>query len=183
MKGMQLQLFDDLPLPPRPSYLDKDVTDAVVERILPEIIGWMYESKHSPIQSEIDTIKTDLFSAIQYDDDSYDITKNLEGDGWSVDRELVDILDSVPYYRHEAHKKIVHQNWVLKHGVVPKFSVGSMVCFLLKGKQETGEITRIHPEEAQYTIYCTQHGHVRVGTGTNGYLIDFEVCKSPRENI
>jgi hypothetical protein len=176
MKGMQLQLFDDLPLPPRPSYLDKEVTDAVVERIFPEIMGWMYEPKHFSSQSEIASIKAELFSAIQYDDDSYDIARNLEREGWDCGRELVDVLDSVPQYRHEVHKRIIQQNWVLKYGVVPKFSVGDAVVFTLKGKQETGEITRIHPETAQYTIYCAQHGHVRKGVGVHGHIIDFEAC-------
>lgn len=178
MKGMQLQLFNDLPLPPRPSYIDKEVTNIVVERIFPEIIDWMYESNRSPSQSEIDSIKAELFSAIQYDDDSYNIAKNLEGEGWDAGRELVDVLDSVSRHRYEAHKKIIHQNWILKHGVVPKFSVGDTVSFALKGKQETGEITRVHPETAQYTIYCAQHGHVRKGAGTHGHIVNFEECKS-----
>jgi len=179
---MQLQLFNDLPLPPRPSCFDKKVTNVVVDRIFPEIMDWMREFKYSPSHSEIDSIKEELFLVIQHNNDSYEIVKNLEDKGWDADRRLLDVLDSVPHYRHEAHKKIVHQDWVLKHGVVPKFSVGDMVSFAFKGKQETGEITRVHPEEAQYTIYCTQHGHVRQGSGTHGHIIDFERCEFSKEN-
>ena len=176
MKGMQFQLFDDLPLPPRPSYIDKEVVTVTVEKIAPELIKWMHQSRHFPSQAEIDAIKAEIFSAIEHEDDAYRIAKDLEYAGWDSDGELVDILNNVSRHRYDAHKEIIHQNWVLKHGIVPKFSIGDNVLFTFKNRQETGEIIRVSPETAQYTIHCPQHGHVKKGVGTHGHVINFEEC-------
>lgn len=181
MKGMQLQLFDDLPLPPRPSQYAKEVNDAIVERITPSIVNWMYHVDSPPSPEEVESLKEDIFSAIEYEEDSYKIAKSLEYAGWDPDGELVDILDVVGRYRYEAYKDHVYNSWILKHGVIPKFSIGDSVVFAHRGRQETGEIIRVYPEMAQYTIHCPQHGHVKKGPGTHGHIINFEECKPHKE--
>jgi hypothetical protein len=182
MKGMQLQLFDDLPIPPRPSQYAKEVNDAIVERITPDIVNWIcHGGDTAPGLEEIDDIKTEIFSAIEYEEDPYGIAKSLEYAGWDSDGELVHILDNVGRYRYEAYKDHVYNSWILKHGVVPKFSIGDSVVFAHRGRQETGEVIRVYPEMAQYTIHCPQHGHIKKGVGTHGHIINFEDCSKPHE--
>lgn len=182
MTGMQLQLFDDLPPPPRPSQYDKEVNDAIVERITPDIINWICRGGDTiPGLKEIDDIKTEISSAIEYEEDPYRIAKSLEYAGWDPDGELVDILDNIGRYRYEVYKDHVYNSWILKHGVLPKFSIGDSVVFAYRGRQETGEIIRVYPEMAQYTIHCSQHGHVKKGAGTHGHIINFEDCSKPPE--
>ena len=176
MQGMQFQLFDDLPLPPRPPYLSKEVNTLVAERVTPKIIQWVCQEGGPPSSQELEAIKADIFSAIEYDDDAYQIAKNLEHAGWDPDTGLVDLLDDVAHQRHLAHKEIVYRNWILTHGVTAKFVVGDQVTFTFKGKNEIGEIIRIYPDTAQYTIHCPQHGHVKKGAGTHGHIINFEEC-------
>lgn len=176
MHGMQLQLFDDLPLPPRPSYLSAEVCTLTTERVAPKIIQWVCQESGTPSSQELEAIEADIFSAIECDDDAYQIAKNLEHAGWDPDAELVDLLDDVAYQRHLAHKEIVQLNWILAHGVTAKFAVGDQVSFTFKGKKETGEIIRIYPDTAQYTIHCPQHGHIKKGAGTHGHIINFEEC-------
>ena len=182
MKGMQLQLFDDLPLPPRPSHFCDDVTYAVIDKIMNPVLVWMYQGRYSPPESEREEVKEDLFTAIQWDDDAYKIAKSLEHAGWDSDGELLDILDSVSRYRYDTHKELVYYSWILKHGVTPRFSLGDKVSFNLKGKFEIGEIIRVHADTAKYTIHCPQHGHVKSGVGTHGHIIHFEEC-SPVEVV
>ena len=176
MKGMQLQLFSDLPLPPRPSQYCDEVTHLTVDKVLKSILKWMYHGNYSPPQSEIDDLKEDIFTAIQWDDDGYKIAKNLESAGWDSDGELVDLLDDVARHRYEAHEGLVHREWILKHGVEPKFSVGDKVSFKYKGGFDVGEVTKIHHSNAKYVIFCEHRGHIRVGAGTHGLVIPFEDC-------
>lgn len=176
MQGMQLQLFDDLPLPPRPSYLSEEVNSLTTERVVPKIIQWVCQEGGTPSAQELEAIKAEIFSAIEYDDDAYQIAKNLEYVGWDPDADLVNLLDDVAHQRYLAHKEIVYCSWILAYGVTAKFALGDQVSFTFKGKKETGEIIKIYPDTAQYTIHCPQHGHVKKGAGTHGHIINFEEC-------
>jgi len=180
MNGMQLQLFGDLPLPPRPSQYSDSVTNIVVDKILKSIFKWVHHEKYTPSQNEIDEVKSELFNAIQWDDDPYQIAKNLEYSGWEPDGELVDLLGNVSHYRYDAHADIVKHEWILKYGVEPKFSIGDKVSFKNKNGFEIGEVVDIYADAAKYAIYCEHRGHVRKGVGTRGNVIPFEDC-SPVE--
>ena len=178
MIGMQLQLFDDLPLPPRPSQFCDEITHEIIDKIMNPVLVWMYQGRYSPPPSQIDEVKEDLFTAIQWDDDAYEVAKNLEHAGWDSDSDLVDILDQISYHRLDAHKNLVFNDWILKHGVTPKFSLGEKIGFKLKGKTEIGEIIHVYHDSAKYVIHCPHHGHVKSGAGTHGHVIPFEECFS-----
>jgi len=176
MYGMQLQLFNDLPLPPRPTQYCDEVAYAIVDKVLKSIISWMYHGKFSPPQRELDDLKEDIFTAIQWSDDPFEIAKNLEQAGWDCDGELVDLLGCVSKYRSEAYEDFIQHKWILKYGVEPKLSAGDVVSFKYKGSFDTGEVTKIYPSSAKYLVYCSHRGHVKEGVGTHGHIIPFEDC-------
>jgi hypothetical protein len=53
---------------------------------------------------------------------------------------------------------------------LPK-KIGDIVSFWSYGGKTTGEITKLHPETGEYTVFCKTLGHVREGKGIYGFVV------------
>jgi hypothetical protein len=173
LKGMQMQLFNDLPIPKRPSIHSDEVTLETVKRILPRVLAWI---GGQPSSQDIDNITDDLVKSIRYENETYDIMSGLDRDcGWVVNDELYDILNDVEEIKYFVWKEFI-ADWVLKNGIMPKHSIGDEVKY--KSRKDLrpidGEIVKINNKLAEYTVYSSSLGHVRKGNGTHGVVVEFE---------
>lgn len=113
---------------------------------------------------------------------TFDLAKALDGDGWSIDDDVLDILRDSDGHHSDAHRAAVAE-WVESRRIRPLRDVGEAVSFEVRGEQLDGEITRVDAAQATYTIYVPSLGHVRAGVGTNGIIIPFEqvhgLCPAP----
>jgi hypothetical protein len=152
MFGMQLQLFDNLPLPPRPGYYSNEVTLDLVDSVLPHISKWICDDGTPLSDLELEDIRDDLSSIVDFEDDPYKILKGLEHLGYDgADRRLYDIMSNVADIRWSIWKQHVN-SWVLRNGVITKFSVGDVVDFRHNGEMKTGRIKAIYENTAEYSI-------------------------------
>jgi hypothetical protein len=171
MHGMQLKLFecDD---PPRPKVYSEDVLEMTLDKLMPSVMKW-----HGSSSGEEGEIREDVKCAIEFEDNSYEIVKYLEDTCfWSVDRDLIDVMDEVSHFRYLSHKYYV-EKWVLNNGVTPKGQLGQSVSFKQKGQQVAGTIKKIIEEEAKYLVFCPELGHVESGIGTHGTYLPYEDVK------
>ena len=149
-------------IPKRPSY--KDVIDIPLLELATEL-----ESEHFGTRSGI---FDDLKSCVSQDMNGYKLAKDLERScGWSIDCALVERLDSIDcyYLLEEATKR-----WVIENNIQLPKKIGNVVSFWEQGVKITGEVTWLHQETAEYTVFCESEGHVREGSGTHGYIIMME---------
>lgn len=116
--------------------------------------------------------------AIRYDDDGYDVCRNLDNDGWDCDAQMVEIMDNAGFYKSRYHDGLVAE-WVKDNNIAPPFPLGTKVRFTrgMKGPL-VGEIIRIDSEKAQYLVFCADQGHVREGIGTHGCMVEYEKCEA-----
>lgn len=167
---VQLPLFSDLPIPPRPKRFSEGVLEDTVSRIMPSIMKWYGDAD----ADEEDEIRSDVKSVLEFEDDSYELTKELEDSlHWSVDRKLIDVLDEVGQYRDAAHKDAVYA-WVVQNCVTPKIALEQEVQFRFRGKSVTGIVTQIYENEAAYCVLSKELGHVRTGIGVHGLILPYE---------
>jgi len=172
MTGMQLQLFPDLPLPPRPKYFSDEVTGELIDSIIPKVASWLQDGRSSPISvSEIEEGKADLSVVIDYEDDAYKILRGLDDLGWSVDDELHDIMKEVSRFRYNIWKDHVH-HWVLKNGITPRHNIGDVVQFNSEGKLKQGVIRKSYPRTAEYAIHLEEESSKK--KGYVGSIVHFE---------
>lgn len=180
--GMQGTLFD-CGYPPRPKMYGGDVTELVLDALMPKVLDWMRSAGDDPdtmSDGYVAEVRDDIRDAIEHEDDGYKIVRALERDGWSVDRELVDILDDAIFERIEAHKSAV-KAWVTTNNVSPKFSVGQRVTFKQRPFDKetvTGEVTKVVDDEATYVVFVESLGHVRNGPGTYGICVPYEFVEA-----
>lgn len=173
--GMQMTLFD-CGYPPRPKMYDGDVTELVLDELMPKVLAWMRSTGDSPdamSEDYVDEVRDDIRSAIELEDDSYEIVRSLEHDGWSVDRDLIDVMDDAAMLRIRAHDSRV-ERWVLQHGVLPKFSLGQLVIFKWRHEVKRGVITRLNVEHGTYAVFSEELNHVKKGPGSHAVILPYE---------
>ncbi len=156
MTGMQLQLFLDLPLPPRPKYFGDEVTGELIDSIIPKVVKWLESDRRFRVtDSEFEEIHADLASIVDFEDDAYKIVRGLDDLGWAVDDELHDIMKEVSYSRYDIWKDHVH-HWVLKNGITLKHNIDDKVQFKSDGKVKQGVIRKIYPRTAEYAVFLEE---------------------------
>ncbi len=92
------------------------------------------------------------------------------------DDELVKIMSQAAKKRVEVYHRLV-KSWVKDNLVLPTRKLGEKVKFTWQGKPESGIISKIEPETAQYLVFCEHLGHVRVGVGVQGIYVNYEDVK------
>lgn len=107
-------------------------------------------------------------------EDGYDICRDLERDGWTVDAPLVEHMDG-GWLRSALDDAI--RAWVQREGIVPRLEVGDKVTYELprgllgRREQKTGHVLRIERDRAQYVL---SDGERFPHNGQGGWLKDFE---------
>ncbi len=171
MIGMQLQLFPDLPLPPRPRYFGDEVTLELVDSIIIKVAKWIESDRRFRVtDSELEEIHADLMSIVDFEDDAYKIVRGLDDLGWAVNDELDDIMKEVSHSRYDIWKGHVH-HWVLKNGITLKHNIDDKVQFKSEGKVKQGVIRKIYPQTAEYAVYLEEEASKK---GYVGSIVHFE---------
>jgi len=177
--GMQLKLISGVGNPPRPKIYDAAVTTIYIDKLLPKILDWLYDSDNTKDPEFTDDyltqLKSDLTEATDHSSDGYEITRYLERHcHWACDSALVEILEVSVTLRMATHNCIVAQ-WVLNNGIIPEYSVGQQVTFVQRDKSLVGEITNVDIRCARYIIYCKELGHVKSPkSGRTGTFVGVE---------
>jgi hypothetical protein len=165
---VQLPLFKDLPIPPRPKRFSENVLEETVDLMMPSVMKWFGSSEDE------EEIRDNIKQVLEFEDDSYQIAKELEDNlYWSVDRELINVLDEVKWRRDEAHKGVVYA-WVVQNCVTPKLTLEQKVQFRHKGRILEGIVTKIYESEAKYLVFSEELGHIRSGVGVHGIVLPYE---------
>jgi hypothetical protein len=163
-------------LPHRPSRTDFQVITVAAKALVSKVQNWCNDDA-----STDDETLQHLMDALQYGDtDGYKLASRLEDrHGYDPDEELVDILSAASFKIYDAHKEAVRK-WVAENNIQPQFAVGQIVKYKVNrySKSQTGEITKIDTETAQYTIFDESAGHVRSGVGTIGFVVPYEIVST-----
>lgn len=125
-------------IPRRPRQVDKEVLSDVFDAILLELsaeAGWDMED-----QSENEAAKRAFIDAAQYDEDGYQIMRNLESHGWEGNSTLVEIFNDAPFSACCA-KHV--STWLTYFRVEPVFDIGDVVTFKHGFEKLTGVIEKI----------------------------------------
>jgi len=154
----------------RPKHTDIPAK-AVAEKLADDVMAWLDE-EHTR-ESVID----DLEKAIAYGLDGYAIAKYLDSDlGWSVDADLVEILENSYWIESSLHDKAV-EAWVMACGIKPRLQLWAPVKVKTRAtnnKVVDGLIVSIDEKRGTYTVCIEALGHVREGMGTTGSVLPFE---------
>jgi hypothetical protein len=159
--------------PKRPDRFSDSVAKRAAESLCKEVRQWLGDDAGSN-----EEIVADLVHAMRYVcDDGYEISRRLEGRGYSPDSELVDILDSAGHHKYLAHKEDVKE-WVLANDLKLDLPLGTRVSVEMGGKTHIGEIRDRYEDTVQYSVFIAELGHVREGAGTHGVILGFEKVKA-----
>ena len=91
-------------------------------------------------------------------DNGYEIAKEFEGEGFSPDMELVEILDDVSYDRTKVHETFI-KKWVADNNLKLELGVGQKVIVkLIRNGDVEGEIVKLYPETMQYGFWHEGQG-------------------------
>lgn len=160
----------------RPRYSDEAIALQVAQKLLPRITLWAEEyGTAEQLQKELaDAIhrSAPIFEAEQ-------IAQYLEKRHlWASNEKLVEILDMVDVEANAVHREAVAA-WVSSNAIRPKKAVGDIVevpprAGEFRLRRLAGEIVGINEEQATYTVFVADRGHVRTGLGTHGHILPFE---------
>lgn len=164
-------------IPVRPSLESNEILDKLTDIYFEKVFEWMkVEDKHNYTQQDKDDVKDEIRYVFDRssNDDGDVIVEDFKQLGWSTDRTLIDIMDSVLFDKISVHKDIV-KKWVSDYDIKPKYSIGDIVSYYSfpNNNPIIGEITEIY-DDARYLICSESLCHVKTGTGTNGCIIEFE---------
>lgn len=155
------------PVTPRPSRTDKIITKQVAEKLLPDFARWM---KTDDAEVDQDDLLSDLIKALGYDDDGYEIARNLDHNGYSPDAELVGILDAAGDYRRNIHSE-ARKAWVAATNLQP-VPIDTKVRWPGKPTAGVGVVTKNHLD-GKSTVSFPNLGHAR----GSGYVVEWEELK------
>ena len=124
---------------PRPTANDAVVLEATAKKLAPQVLQWLGDDS-----TDLETIVEDLTKAFRYNDDGYEIAKDLEsGPGYCPDAALVEILNDAVFIKHSILSKL-SEEWV-KHMELKGPEVGTKVKWTKTnpiGKDKIGTVTR-----------------------------------------
>jgi hypothetical protein len=147
----------------RPSRYDEEVIAAGVEAMWPDIQACLGDDPPMD-DAEIEDHKASLRRAFRWTDDAYKVARDLEGDGWDPDQDLVEALETGVWKLFCAEREAT-KAWVAAGGVAATLPIGTRVLHpSLKG--HVGEILpsgeKFDPRlEGRYHVFCAPLGHVR----------------------
>lgn len=157
----------------RPSLTDDRVLHPAATALLEDLKRECHDADFDDESAAI----ADIENAIRYEDDGFRICRALESASWDCDAAMVAVMEKAAHYKYREHREAVAE-WVKVFGVQPSMREGERVTFRHRGgKQHTGSVRSINAEQAQYTIFCEELGHVREGLGTHGTILNYEDCQ------
>lgn len=165
---IQTRLFAN-EFPKRPAYATESVRRRAAEMLLPDVQEWLGDA------SDSEAVLRDQTCALEYGEaDGFELAEKLKRAHWDgVDAFLVEILDDASFRLHEAHAEQVKE-WVRAHDLQLALQIGDPVLAKVRAATYKGEISRLLPDTAQYSVFIPVLGHVRHGIGTNGLILGFE---------
>lgn len=162
------------PPPPRPGLRDQSVLDAALALIWPEIVSWGID------EDDEDSKESIRIGLDDYNLDGYRFARSLDSDGWDVDAALVEILDGASHHLRKAHDAAV-KAWVAEHGWPGvRLPTGTRVRAKVGSRMVEGEVSQPehgaerYDQHAHYLLFCPSEGHVKVGLGSHGFIVDAE---------
>lgn len=159
---------------PRPTKNDPEVLKAAAQALLPEVMDWL---KCNDSEYTEDEILNDLQKALQWNDDGYQIARNL--DSWCPDAALVEILDGAYFAKGTARSKAC-EAWVKENGLTGQ-AIGSRVVSDRHPEAGVGTVLLNHSNGTS-TVNFPKMGHVPEGQiGTWGLILEWERLK-PYDN-
>ena len=159
----------------RPNYFDEEVTNNAIEKLLPELLAFIGVTENHG-EDYVEQVRTDVFNAIEFEDDGYDICRHLDNATWDIDADTVEFMDNnVSSCRYDAHKEIEAQ-WVKDNNIRPKHSIGDVIKFNHPSKslQPVGEVVVMDEKQGRYLVFSEELGHVRTGVGSHGIYVVYE---------
>jgi hypothetical protein len=147
---------------PRPTRNDPQILAAAAKRLAPKVKQWLGHDDDTPIGD----IEADLIMALRYNDDGYEIAKELDGT-YSPDAQLVEILDDASWDRSRA-LEIACTAWVEENKLQP-IPVGTRVTWPRKKDYGEGVVGHNFPD-GRATVAFEKLGQ-KVGTG---YIVEWE---------
>jgi hypothetical protein len=147
------------PTQKRPTLEDKAVLENIAAKIFPEVKQWLENAGQVFTDIDEQGLFDVLVEVIHHhlpEWNGYAMAKELEGDGWSPDADLVAILNECSAYAIGA-LRIEIIRWVKTNGLVPLFTVGDLVWVAIKGEPSMeGSVAEVQPETLEYIV---QVGH------------------------
>lgn len=160
----------------RPNYFDDDIARKVARKFLVHLTKW---TEGYGTAAELENELSDAITRTAPQLDGYAIAHYLERRyQWASDSELVDILGSVAVEADSVLSEAVAE-WVKANGIRPKRVIGNMVDVKRRPTdrghdQLKGEIIAIDEEQAKYSVFVAERGHVRSGPGIHADILPFE---------
>jgi len=151
-------------VPKRPDRNGDDIRKEVAKALFPKVAQWLKSAGDDVVEEEI---IADLEKALKWGDkDGYELAKDLDGQSWTPDSELVNMLDEASGIRYSLHQKAC-EKWVIENNIQPPpFDAKAKCIRHMKVKGATGVITRIYPDgTATFTTEDRKSG---------GYIIPWE---------
>lgn len=129
----------------RPNRFSEDIIAKIADALLPKVLRWMDEP-----EANESAVRKDLLDILDtHNIDGYQLARELDYLGWSVDAELVTILDEVSFILYNTVSQ-AEKVWVLANSIKPEFSVGDKVQ--RSGYKDVGTITSIAEDKGYYGI-------------------------------
>ena len=153
----------------RPKRNSKEVLEEAAKRLLPRVMEWL--SRDGGQSVDADEVREQLAKAIRYDDDGYQIAKELDNAGWfEIDADLVEILDAASHHKWEAHAALV-KAWVAESSIATPLAIGAKV----KTPKGDGVIADVNLDTAQYVVQTAE----RAWSGAqSGWVFSVEECEA-----
>jgi hypothetical protein len=165
----QLPLTGIMPPTSRPTYKDPAVVRTVAEALAPQVAEWAGDGVD-------ENLITELENALRYSIDGYEMAKSLERTSYFPDAALVEILDEAAVHSSNALDE-AQRKWMSNSNLQP-LTVGSLVSFRHQGVETIGEVVSNNVLLGKSTVFVAALGHVRSGTGTHGFVVNWEDLKS-----
>lgn len=163
----------------RPSLNDKAVRAVALDEMVGLVRDWLSNDGRMDEACEAET--REILDDHMWHSNGFEIAKAFDRRGFSVDAELVQLLDDATGAIYQAHARAVRE-WVTAANPQPKLAIGSPV--VTPGpKQADGEIVKIDPRDATYTVFVESLGHVREGMGTHGLIYVWEAVEAINEPV
>lgn len=132
---------------------------------LAKIVASDYLNEDSADENTIERICRSL--KYHYQDDAYELAKDLENRGFDIDSDIVSNLESVYRDSRKIEQNYI-KNWVIENNIEPKLNIGTEVKISKRYKSESGTIKEVDRDIAQYAVNTPDQKE------TSRWLINYE---------